>query len=102
MLPSGDPEPQDHATFKHLRAENHDQDKPPPQPLNIWAEKILRLVFGLIIPLIALLFAVFGVCVFQADGDPAGPGSIGAKLFKASQNVRNSDSLSLAIRHSVR
>ncbi|CAI7651533.1 unnamed protein product [Penicillium manginii] len=66
--------------------ENREQDSPPPQPLNIsWLEKVLRLTFDLIIAVIALLFAVFGFWVFQAEGDPAGPGSTGARLFNVSQ-----------------
>lgn len=92
--PSGDPEPQNDATVQHSVVKIYAQDGPLPQPLNIsWLERILRLIFDLIIAVIALLFAVFGVWVVRADGDPAGPGSTGARLFNASQYVCISDSL---------
>ncbi|KAJ5614556.1 hypothetical protein N7528_008210 [Penicillium herquei] len=74
------------ATVEHSLIEYNEHDKPTPQPLKFsWLERLLRLAFDLIIAVIALLFAVFGIWVFQADGNPAGPGTIGAKLFTVSQ-----------------
>jgi hypothetical protein len=64
-----------------------------PQPLNLsWLERFSRLAFDLIIAVITLLFAVFSILVFRADGDPAGPGSRKAKPFAVSQYVNNLDS----------
>ncbi|KAJ5735881.1 uncharacterized protein N7483_001006 [Penicillium malachiteum] len=74
------------ATVEHSLVKNNEHDKPPPQSLNhSWLERLLRLAFDLIIAVIALLFAAFGIMVLQADGDPAGPGTMGAKLFTVSQ-----------------
>jgi hypothetical protein len=99
--PWGDREPQSHATVKHSLPVVENHDKTSPQPLNLWVEKALRLVLDFVVAVIALLFAIFGVWVFQADGDPADSGSTGAKLFKASQYVRNSDMILLVLRHSL-
>ncbi|KAJ5768899.1 hypothetical protein N7520_003458 [Penicillium odoratum] len=75
-----------HRTVKQPVTSLERPTKPPPQPLEAsWLVKGLRLAFDLTVGSVALLFAIFGIWVYQIDGSPAGPGSTGSKLFKVSQ-----------------
>ncbi|KAJ5558205.1 hypothetical protein N7535_008420 [Penicillium sp. DV-2018c] len=63
-----------------------DDQKPRPQPLNLSRlDRISRLLWDLLLAVLALLFAVFGIWVSRVNGSPAGPGTIGSKLFEISQ-----------------
>ncbi|KAJ5841143.1 hypothetical protein N7534_010973 [Penicillium rubens] len=63
-----------------------DEQKLQPQPLKLsQVDRISRLIWDLILAIVASLFAVFGIWVRCIDGQPAGPDSMGAKLFEVSQ-----------------
>ncbi|OQE10439.1 hypothetical protein PENVUL_c004G09470 [Penicillium vulpinum] len=63
-----------------------DEQKPQPQPLRVsHLDRISRLLWDLILAVIASLFAVFGIWISCIDGKPAGPDSVGSKLFEVSQ-----------------
>ncbi|KAF4765739.1 hypothetical protein N7455_004456 [Penicillium solitum] len=63
-----------------------DEQKPQPQPLRLSQfDRITRLLWDLVLAIIASLFTVFGIWVACIDGKPAGPESIGSKLFETSQ-----------------
>lgn len=65
-----------------------DEQKPQPQPLRLSQfDRITRLLWDLVLAIIASLFTVFGIWVACIDGKPAGPESIGSKLFETSQYV---------------
>jgi hypothetical protein len=65
-----------------------DEQKPQPQPLKLSRlDRISRLLWDLLLAIIASLFAVFGIWVSCVDGSPAGPESIGSRLFEISQYV---------------
>jgi hypothetical protein len=65
-----------------------DEQKPQPQPLKVsQVDRISRLIWDLILAIVASLFTVFGIWVRCIDGQPAGPDSMGAKLFEVSQYV---------------
>jgi hypothetical protein len=64
------------------------EQKPQPRPLKLSRlDRFSRLLWDLILAIIAALFIVFGVWVSCVDGKPAGPDSMGAKLFEVSQYV---------------
>lgn len=65
-----------------------DEQKPQPQPLKLSKlDRISRLLWDLLLAIVAMLFTVFGIWVSCLDGQPAGPDSIGSKLFEVSQYV---------------
>ncbi|KAI0473365.1 hypothetical protein GGR56DRAFT_695606 [Xylariaceae sp. FL0804] len=49
------------------------------------ADKITRLIWDLTLAAVALLFTVFGAVVKRYDGSPAGPGTVGLKLYEISK-----------------
>ncbi|KAI2702119.1 hypothetical protein DTO012A7_930 [Penicillium roqueforti] len=60
--------------------------RPQPQPLKVsQLDRISRLLWDLTLAIVALLFTVFGIWVSCIDGKPAGPDSMGSKLFEVSQ-----------------
>ncbi|CAI7659167.1 unnamed protein product [Penicillium glandicola] len=62
------------------------EQKPRPQPIKpSRLDRISRLLWDLVLAIIASLFTVFGIWVSCIDGRPAGPDSIGSKLFAVSQ-----------------
>ena len=62
--------------------------RPQPQPLKVsQLDRISRLLLDLTLAIVALLFTVFGIWVSCIDGKPAGPDSMGSKLFEVSQYV---------------
>ncbi|KAJ5121272.1 uncharacterized protein N7515_009233 [Penicillium bovifimosum] len=63
-----------------------DEQKLQPQPLRLSRlDRVSRLLWDLLLAVMASLFAVFGIWVSRVDGSPAGPGSIGSKLYEISQ-----------------
>lgn len=73
-----------------------DEQKLQPQPLELsQVDRISRLIWDLILAIVASLFTVFGIWVRCIDGQPAGPDSTGAKLFEVSQYVRCPDPTSV-------
>ncbi|KAJ5355937.1 hypothetical protein N7517_010546 [Penicillium concentricum] len=72
--------------FATIELPEIDDQKSHPQPLNLSQfDRISRLLWDLILAIIAALFTVFGIWVSCIDGNPAGPDSIGSKLFEVSQ-----------------
>lgn len=67
-----------------------DEQKPQPQPQPLRLsrfDRVTRLLWDLVLAIIASLFTVFGIWVACIDGKAAGPESIGSKLFETSQYV---------------
>ncbi|EKV11001.1 hypothetical protein PDIG_48530 [Penicillium digitatum PHI26] len=65
-----------------------DEQKPQPQLLKrSQLDRIFRLLWDMILAIVAFLFALFGILVSWMDGKPAGPESVGSKLFEVSRFV---------------
>ncbi|QQK43970.1 Ribosomal protein S2, conserved site [Penicillium digitatum] len=63
-----------------------DEQKPQPQLLKrSQLDRIFRLLWDMILAIVAFLFALFGILVSWMDGKPAGPESVGSKLFEVSR-----------------
>lgn len=83
-----------HSTVEHQTVFVEEQNKPQPRPLGAsWLQRVLRLVFDLIVGSVALLFAIFGIWVYRIDGNVASPETTGSKLLSVSQYVSYPDSV---------
>lgn len=81
-----------HSTFEHQTVFVEKLNKRQPRPLGgTCLQRVLRLVFDLIVGSMALLFAIFGIWVYRIDGNVASPETTGSKLLSVSQYVSYAD-----------